>query len=373
MNLDKTWTATERWFTERVLPYCRDDELLAELAVVQSAGWGLPSRPARASSIPHLLVLGDDRSGSSYAEAAQRLLVMLDDAIRSGAVEDERGESLVSEDEALGLRILFGTYPNYRAVGSPVTRRADASDFLVAGWQAEPPYDRAGTFQRRHQTRALTLALECLRRTYGQEPSLESQTYDVVSKHHWLRIGPRHQIVQTGCSQLIRARQDNLRYFNTSEPEREPQGLLHAELQVLDHPLTPGATLIQEEDEEEAPGSRVITISLPKPLAIGETAGILWQEDMVYGDDAKVWDDYYSASHTSNDRYELTMTVIFDEEPAHYVWWYEAKPYYDKTHLVPHPGQELPIINGQASHTWTATSTRRYIDYGLQWAWKSPV
>lgn len=106
-----------------VLPYCSDDELIAELAVVVSAGWGLPSRPGRAPEVAHLLSLCDDRSMSLFAQSAQRLLVMVDDAIRQGAVEDENGEALVSDDEARGLRILFGTLPNYRGGLSPVVRQ----------------------------------------------------------------------------------------------------------------------------------------------------------------------------------------------------------------------------------------------------------
>jgi len=90
----------------------------------------------------------------SFESRAQRLLTMLDEAIRSQVLSGSRATEL-TEDDAHGLRILLGTHPDYRSEASPTVRRAEASEYLVPAWRDAPPTDRAGTFQRRHQTRVL--------------------------------------------------------------------------------------------------------------------------------------------------------------------------------------------------------------------------
>jgi hypothetical protein len=211
-----------------VLPYCTDEELLAELAVVVSAGWDLPSRANRAGDVRHLLLLADPGEALSYRQAVQRLLMMLDAALQQDQIE----RPVVSEEDSRGLRILFGVHPNYRTELSPVVRREQASEYLVPAWHKQPPRDRASSFQRRHQQRALRQALYCLRAEYGQEPRPSIRDSDLLEQRRWYHVAANRQVVRFRCEEIIRVRVDGLESHVFIEPRNDDVGILDTHFHV---------------------------------------------------------------------------------------------------------------------------------------------
>ena len=119
--------AVETWGSQMPLPAVDDEQLLSELRVVITAGSHLPSRPANAPDLPALLLFARARPNEPFSSSAVRLLEMLDRALLEGTrfLSDD---ALVAEDRVRGLRILFGTHPDY-AGESAMVRRINAGEY----------------------------------------------------------------------------------------------------------------------------------------------------------------------------------------------------------------------------------------------------
>ena len=346
-----------------MLPFCTDEELLTELAVVVSAGWDLPSRVKR-----HLLLLADPGEALSYRQAAQRLLTMLDAALQQDADE----HAVISDEDSLGLRILFGVHPNYRTEPSPVVRREQASEYLVPAWHNQPPHDRAATFQRRHQQQALRQALHCLRAEYGQEPRPSIRDSDLLEQRRWYYVAANRQVVRFRCDEIIRVRIDGLESHVFYEPRNDDEGVLDSRFHVLEHPMGPPLVLEDMADVPTQPGNRQIALRLPRRYRTGELVGVAWEEELDFGSEAARWRRFFVAASGANDNFALELTVTFvpDADLPEMVWWYVALPGVDEFEIGPRPEEILTLdASRTASHKWTSAETERRIDYGLQWLW----
>lgn len=351
-----------------MLPYCTDDQLLDELAVVVSTGWELPTRGNRASDVRHLLLLADPGEALSYRQSAQRLLLTLDAALMQGAQDD----AVVSEDDARGLRILFGVHPNYRTEPSPVIRREQASEYLVPAWHDDLPRDRAGTFQRRHQAAALRQALECLRAAYGQEPRPSPRDVDLLQQRRWYHVAANRQVVYFRCEETIRVRVDGLEQYVFYEPKHDDYGLADTRFHLLEHPLGPQLNPRDIADDPVQRGMRQITLALPRPYQASESIAIEWEENLEFGADVKSWQRFFVGAHAPNDNFKLELTVQFASDMLpDMVWWYMSLPGVDDGEIGPRPGETLPLDNRRiASHRWSNTETERWLNYSLQWTWR---
>jgi hypothetical protein len=356
-----------------VLPYAPDATLLAELAVVVSLGWGLPSHPARAADVRHLLLLADPDGARPFGHRAQRLLTMLDEALVQAATDAAEPPTGVSADDATGLRVLLGTLPTYRNELSPIVRRADAAaDFLVAKWRDRPPSDPAGTFLRRHQDRALRQVLACLRTTYGQADRPGIRDCDVLVRQRWYDVGPGRQIERMRGRDVVRFREGGLDRYVFTETERDEEGLIDAELRPLAWSGDGAITLDGIDSIETQPGMRAIAFRLPRTYQAGEELTLVWEELLRYGPDAPRWQRYFAAAEMPSDNAEVELTVSFigDELPT-MVWWFTALPEVDVFEVGPMPDQRLRLDSNQrATHRWANFETERRISYGLQWVWR---
>lgn len=347
----------------RVLPYCSDEQLLRELTVVVSAGWGLPSREQRAADVRHLLLLADTGQAAPYRQRAQRLLVMIDQALRQAA-----GEERLTEDDEHGLRILLGTHPTYRSEPSPTVRREEASVYLVQGWADDPPSDRAGTFQRRHQEPALRQVLTALREAYGQEQGATKRDHELLSLHRWYVVDERRQVCRMGGERVVRSRQDGLDIFEFDEARQTDPGVESSTFDVSEHPVGPSAQLAAIKTIPYMPTHVTVTLRLSEPVHAGQLLGFAWQEEIFFGADVNSWPQYFVATQGVNDDYELDMSVVFEGELPGQVWWFEANPQADMRGIEPRPHWRLqPDSTGLVRHRWQQTERR--INYGLKWRW----
>ncbi len=341
-----------------MLPYATDAQLLAELSVVVSVGWELPSRPQRSAEVRHLLLLAQAREPLTYGAAAQRLLHMLDAAIRQG-VEAE----LITADDEQGLRILFGTHPNYRTEPSPTVRREQAADFLVPGWAVQRPKQFIATFQRRHQSRALRQALDCLRAAYGQRAAVEDWDHDVVAIHRTYVVSEQRQIRLKRTLETIRPRHDHFDEFGTTHAEHGSD-----EVEMTYRSLSEAATLLSVGEDPLNTDFQMVRFKLQRPHAAGELIDVAFEQEAKYRGDVTRWPHYYVATQTSNDSYSLTMTVRFEGELPEQVWWYVVEPYVDQRLLVPDPNAILRLDEqNSVSHVWL--NAERRMDYGVKWMW----
>jgi len=91
---------------------------------------------------------------------------MLDSSFERNA-EDALGlsnEPLLSDDQARGLRVLFGTLLEYRHIDVRV-RRENGADLIYP--ELGPWIGRSNTFYKTWEARAAHLALHALRVSYG--------------------------------------------------------------------------------------------------------------------------------------------------------------------------------------------------------------
>jgi hypothetical protein len=349
-----------------VLPNCPDDELLDELSVIVSTGWDLPARQNRERDVRHLLLMADAADGRSYRQAAQRLLLLLDDALRN-ADEDE----LVEADRT-GCRILLGVHPTYRSVASPTRRRHDAADFLVAGWHEDPPRDPAGAFQRRHQRGALRQVLECLRRQYGQDAAADDD-YDVARVRRWYFVEANRQVTDYGEFGEYRIRRDGLESMELLEAEVDPQGLESSDFSVAALGPEQSAVLERIEASRTRPGYRRIVLRLQRRYEAGEIVPVAWRERLRFSPEPPDWGRYWAHVSALNDSFELEMTVTFsgDGQLPDLCWWFSAEPITDLGEIGPDTLDHLVDLTTtrSASHVWPPSETERRRQYGFIWVW----
>lgn len=219
---------------------------------------------------------------------------MIDDALRQAATGSD---PQLSDDDWEGLRILFGLHPRYRTEGSPTVRREQASELLVPLWLDHPPRDRAGTFQRRYQERALRQVLTCLRSIYGQEDGPTDRDCDVLEEHGTAIIDERRQIRYARCEEVLRIRHEGLTEFSWDEGDLETFGAVSTDLRMVPHPTTGQAlTIARIAESTYMPGSRKITVRLPHPMRIHELVASAWEEEATYGDEVSHWETFYLAT-----------------------------------------------------------------------------
>lgn len=342
-----------------MLPYCSDDQLLAELTVVLSAGWELPSRPHRAKQVRHLLLVAQDQQVLTYAAAAQRLLHMLDDAFRQAEAAE-----LISPDDEQGLRILFGTHPNYRTEPSPTVRREQAADFLVPAWATQRPKKFVETFQRRHQNRALRQALDCLRSAYGQKRVVEEWDYDVVAVHRTYVIGEKRQLRSERVLETIRPNHDDFDQCGSLHFEH-----VGGEVEFSYRALSDGLTVLTVHPDPQNTDFMQVRFKLPRSYSAGELCDIEFEQEIKHVAEVTQWPNYYVASQSSSEGVSLTMTAVFKFELPELIWWYVVDPYVDQRLLGPDSETMLKLGEGNAvSQSWSQAEKR--MDYGLKWKWK---
>ncbi len=341
-----------------MLPYCTDAQLLAELSVVLSVGWELPSRPHRAPEVRHLLLLAQAQEPLTYGAAAQRFLHMLDAAIRQG-LEAE----LITVDDEHGLRTLFGTHPNYRTEPSPTVRREQAADFLVPGWAVQRPKQFIATFQRRHQSRALRQALDCLRAAYGQRAAVDDWDYDVVAIDRTYVVNDQRQLRLKRTLETIRPRHDEFEEFGTTHAEHG-----NDEVEFSYKSLRDTAALLSVGKDPLNSDFQSVRFRLHRPYAAGELIEVAYEQETRYLGAVTQWPSYYVATQTSNDSYSLAMTVRFEGELPDQVWWYVVEPYVDQRLLNSDPDAMLRVdAHNSVRHVWL--NAERRMDYGLKWTW----
>jgi len=349
-----------------VLPDVPDATLLDELSVVVSSGWDLPSRPNRRQQIRHLLLMVDPADSQSYGQAAQRLLEMIDDALREA--DDDR----LGADDRTGCRILLGVLPTYRSVASPTRRRREAADFLIPEWEANPPSDPAGTFQRRHQRNALRQVLECLRQRYGEDAGTDAY-YDVVRIQRWYVVTPDRQVSEQGEIGEYRIRRDGFDCMELRESKHDPEGLESSEFEVLRLGDDPPPVLETVEDSETQPDYRRITLRLPQSYEAGDILRVGWTERFIFGPEPPDWWRSWVTAAALNDHFELEMSVTFtdDAQLPDLCWWFSAEPITDLNEIGPDSLEHLIDLqqSGTASHDWRPTETERRRMYGLTWVW----
>jgi hypothetical protein len=354
--------------TDRVLPFCSDDQLLAELTVIATVGWQLPTKPRRRSGVRQLLLLADPGEALTFRQAAARLLNMIDDALLS-AVDDEDG---LSYDESTGLRILLGVHPRYRTESSPTVRRVQAAEYLAP--QLRRSVDAAATFLRRHQPQALLQVLARLRQQYGQASAPGLRDVDVLSLRRWYRVGANRQVVLFGSAERSRLRADGLAVYEFVEARHSAdEGFVSSDFRLLTNPLTPGLALDEIADLSTQPGNRLVRVRLPEGSMAGDEIGLTWEESVEFNGKAPPWTSYFVSAEAPNEGFELTVEVTFAEDcelPVS-VWWYQSLPATNDLFLAMSDERRLSFRSRSrtVSHTWAATDTERRVGYGIQWAW----
>jgi hypothetical protein len=351
-----------------VLPYCSDETLLKELASLVTAGGRLPTLAENASKVPHLLLLGTPDAAEPYRARANRLLQSIDAAILGGRLGDDADADL-TVDQQYGLRILFGLQSDYRDTTAKV-RRENAADFLVPGWLHKPGIrDRAGTFQRRHQSRVCALLLSCLKATYGQEERPSELEVDHLWEIRDYWVDERRQVYRFRNEATIQSRVDNLELVYVYQHGSVLEGYERQTIEGLT--TADGLTTVSSvEETEQVDGPDFITLRLPQRLQTGECCSYSWQQKITYGSEVARWKTGFVIFGARNDDFGFEVSVHFSNRPPESVWWIEDLPMAEHAD-GPRLGQ-IVMINEQGIASYRRPPpTNRAMGYGLAWRWQT--
>lgn len=344
-------------------PQCDEATLLRELAAVVRSGWDLPNRPERERAVSHLLLLAEGRDG--YVERAQYLLRTIDEVLVA-ATDGVTGDDV---DEMTGLRILFGTLPEYK-LRSVTIRREAASEYLVPKWRTTPPKDRqrAATFAKRHQGKALARVLDLLRAELGS--GVGSADASSVEAERTYEVDYRRQIVRVAETGIFVATKDDLEGYSWYEPRHADLGTTATEFKVLDHPLGPTCQLHSIEDVPFLPNHRQMAVEFDRSLSAGERFALAWEEHISFdGPQTENWIESWVSVGTPTDASRLTMSVRFLADRPAKVWWFTTMPQVEPGGVTFKSDQELqPDETGAVTYVFRndpAHTTR-----GIKWLWE---
>ncbi len=335
-----------------MLPPTADAQLLAELAQVISAGWKLINRPQAVERIPHILQIADPMPDDDPSSVATRFLRRFNQAIEGAADEGD-----ITDDEARGLRILFGLEPSYREA-SVTVRRANGGSLLLGRDNVE-----ADSFYRSHEHSATMLALECLRGRYGQEERETAKRYESVKRHSSAFVNEDGRMGSVIIDNVYRALIDDVDIIGASWTV----GPIASQL-IEAITIEPVSGIENFEYKRRDIGDFELKLTLPAPVAMGSLIPYKYQRFYHYVDDAPPPKKGHVSTMANNRGYKVSLDASFLGRPPPVIWRFSSK----KTYIPGSPRMDAhvqPDTDGRVYFPETNETDERST-YGLAWEWE---
>lgn len=345
-----------------VLPAVEVDVLVTALRGVISSGWDLSRRNSERTRLGPLLYMASPRPSESWPALARRVLNMLDRSFEQNLDETFglRDEPLLSDDESSGLRILFGTHPEYHHVGVDV-RRESAGDLLYP--EQGPWVGRAASFYKTWEEGAAALALECLRASYGQETRGTDLRYESVRRGNSGIVGPNRlmrEVVSTHVSRaLVEPLEEVVTHFSR---QRLHEGTDHIEFEAVSGVGPPDIT-------NPSPWVWELRFPLDEPVQMGVQFSWSFRRRYFYQKDALPHDPDWIHINGNARWFTVTADVTFECEPPPRIWMINA-------HIDRVPGSYEASVSLRPDKTdrvfrIETSDTRPDYGYGIGWSWSS--
>jgi hypothetical protein len=335
-----------------MLPAAADDLLRSELGILVTTGSRLPDLPQRQGQVPLLMYLARDKPGDSFHQAAVRLLSLLDRSLRDCADSPDE-EALLTDEESLGLRILFGLHPDYRD-SSTMVRRENAAEYLIHKAMA------GDSFYRSHESAWLQTTVVCLRTSYGQESGASPSEYESVNRRTFASIGPRRRIEAVEVRNLARSRIDGLDSVGMFIHPSDRQHLEQVVFERLDDFPPPEAETLPN-------GSYRVDLSLQPALSIGQEIEWGFRRRYTYKQDIPFpTEDRFSVT-TMNGGFDACIGIGFEADTPATIWRYSES-------IQRQPGEPtaerlVELIDSKAEYRVYSNETEDRWAYGLAWRW----
>jgi hypothetical protein len=289
-----------------MLPAVDDNQLLRELRVVVTAGAHLPDWQQRADEVPNCLHFARSRPNEAFRTTAARFLSLLNDSLISNSEAEDSESALLTPEEALGLRILFGTHPDYYE-DRPMKRRKNAAEYLVR--RPSNQSIQGDTFYRFHQDTWLRIAVECLRSSYGQAQPGSGFNYEVVSRRSIARVGEKHRIREVEVRNTARSCVNGMNFLRVFLHLPDTEGLDAFDIESIGDLAPPEIFRVDD-------GSFRLTFTPRQPLSVGEELewGYVRRYRYKEGTPPLAEDELIVTS--KNGGFSIDLTVVFDSQPA---------------------------------------------------------
>jgi len=338
------------------LPAVGDALLVKQLAVVVTAGWQLPRNPNLHDEVAYLLeaVPLFSRAGA-YTRRAHDFLVMLDEALLAAAESGQADEAFITEEQATGLRILFGTHPAYRSSTARV-RRDSAAEYLGTARRGDRARVSGETLYKRRQRELLQMALDCFRLVHGQDPpGLPAQT-EIESVMAIINFDELRRISNVFYDYRVRARfhaVDKV-YVRTELPAGAAR-----EVDVT------GFTGVEfRHTRLWIPGHLSVSFKPPHVLTVGEKLEFGFRIRYSYPAELRHWAGHFM-HWEHNDYYRLRVHCHFREPPQECWQLIDSLLYYPSP---PKPERMLELDARGHAHVVVQAAVQR-MAYGIAWQW----
>jgi hypothetical protein len=303
------------------------------------------------------------RSSELWPSLARRVLTMLDRSFEQNADEPFglRDEPLLSADESTGLRVLFGTHPEYHHV-DVVVRRESAGDLLYpeqGSW-----IGRAASFYKTWEAGAAALALECLRASYGQESRGTDLRHESVRRGNSGIVGPNRlmrEVVSTHVSRaLVEPLDEVVTHFSR---QRLREGTDHIEFEAVSGVGPPNIT-------NPSPWVWELRFPLEQSVQIGERFSWSFRRRYFYLKGAVPHDPDWIHINGNAHWFTVAADVTFEcESPPPRIWMINAHidrvPESYETSVSLRPDETGRVFRIETS------DTRPDYGYGIGWSWSS--
>lgn len=338
-----------------MLPTATDWDLRKELAVIVTSGWAIQNQRQHEDDVRRLLELAPPRSRARFPRRAHDMLIAIDTSLQDAARDKEEQEPFLTEDQALGLRILLGTHQNYRTVTAQV-RRDNAAEYLGEARRGGRIVTGATLYKRR-QDELLQLVVDCLRRSYTAEPGGPMLHFETEMVSAMLHFDEHKRVAWTFFHYIRRARHDGQRrmYVRAELPKGATgatvtsyTGIQFVHVRVYTH------------------GHLSIAFEAPSAVGIGQRQSFGFRLDFVYPEPVIVPTEGHLMHWEHTDFYQLNLHVRFEEHTPSECWYF-ANTMIDYP-LPAEPGKGLVKWKGGSAHRRTSGTWAR-MAHGIAWRW----
>lgn len=341
-----------------MLPAVPDAELEKALDKVVTAGWRLPEQPARRQLLEPLLYLASAQSSEPYPTGATRVLRLLDESFRNNADEalGSGEEPILTNAASTGLRILYGTHPDYRDVGVD-TRRKEAAALLFPERKTNL---KPNSIYKTWQKPAHRLAIECLRASYGQEATPHSRRHESVRRTSWAVVGEEHRQHLVESSHISRALVDDLTHLCTRFTLRDPERIAEVTIEPMQGLGPPDVT-------SPAPGQYVLSFPVLHVPRLGDEFAWAYRRKCRYIQGTPPFRDGRTTLTGNVRGFAVALSVTFECEPPPLIWK-------ESRHFLRFMGPPNPedLVQPDESGTVYFPETRDTVPenaYGIAWLW----
>lgn len=345
-----------------MLPAATEEQFAKGFIEVIEAGWALPDLEPK-DEVRFLLELADVPANATYSMRASRFLQMLDRSLRDNVVEipDGAEEPILTDERSRGLRILYGTHPEYHTARWSKGRQENALPYLFPGRRKPLSVD---AFQRSPTYRGdiFRLTLSCLIASYGQAEFGSVKARTSLGKFVKAIVGQDHRIESVDIAVTTRLNIDGVPDLPVRYGAHQPERIADVVFEPVDGDIGPPT-----KGEPYGQGTYRVRFPITRTTLMGDVLKWTYRRRLTYVPGSVLPNEDWECMSARSDNFDLGVEVMFKGEIPPIIWqvrcpkeWRPGRP---ENSVLLKPDVDQCVTMPPLDKT-----NGRY-SYGIAWRW----